>query len=35
MPDVSHILLLADFDRTLTGPDSRVPARNAAATHVY
>ena len=31
MPDFSHILLLADFDRTLTGPDSRVPARNAAA----
>ena len=31
MPDFSRILLLADFDRTLTGPDSTVPARNAAA----
>ena len=31
MPDFSDILLTVDYDRTLTGPDSVVPARNIEA----
>jgi HAD superfamily hydrolase (TIGR01484 family) len=35
MPDFSHILLLADFDRTLTDPESRIPARNVEAIRAF
>ena len=31
MPDFSDILLTVDYDRTLTAPDSTVPARNLEA----
>ncbi len=31
MNDFSRILMVSDFDRTLTGPDSRVPAANIEA----
>ena len=31
----SDILLTVDFDRTLTGPDSKIPARNLEAIHYF
>ena len=31
----SDILLAVDFDRTLTGPDSRIPARNVEAINYF
>ena len=31
----SDILLTVDFDRTLTGPDSKIPARNLEAVHYF
>ena len=35
MPDFSDILLTVDYDRTLTGPDSIVPARNIEAIRYF
>ena len=35
MPDFSDILLTVDYDRTLTGPDSVVPARNIEAIRYF
>ena len=35
MPDFSKYLLLADFDRTLTDPESRIPARNIEAIRAF
>ena len=35
MPDFSKFLLLADFDRTLTDPESRIPARNVEAIRAF
>ena len=29
----SDVLLTVDYDRTLTGPDSKVPQRNMEAIH--
>ena len=34
MPDFSNILLTVDYDRTLTGPDSVIPARNLEAIQI-
>ena len=31
MPDFSKVLLTVDYDRTLTGPDAKVPQRNIDA----
>ena len=31
----SDILLAVDFDRTLTGPDSRIPERNLEAIRYF
>ena len=31
----SDILLTVDFDRTLTAPDSTIPARNLEAIHYF
>ena len=31
----SDILLTVDFDRTLTGPDSTIPARNLEAIRYF
>lgn len=35
MPDFSKILLTVDFDRTLTGPDSKIPERNIEAIQYF
>lgn len=35
MPDFSKILLTVDFDRTLTGPDSKIPERNIEAIRYF
>ena len=35
MPDFSKVLLTVDFDRTLTGPDSRIPERNIEAIRYF
>lgn len=35
MTDFSHVLLLADFDRTLTDTNSRIPARNIEAIRAF
>ncbi len=35
MKDFSHILLVSDFDRTLTAPDSSIPAANLAAIRSF
>jgi hypothetical protein len=35
MPDFSDILLTVDFDRTLTAPDSSIPARNIEAIRYF
>ena len=35
MPDFSDILLTVDYDRTLTAPDSTVPARNMEAIRYF
>ena len=35
MSDFSQILLTVDFDRTLTGPDSRIPERNIEAIRYF
>ena len=35
MPDFSDILLTVDFDRTLTAPDSTIPARNIEAIRYF
>lgn len=35
MTDFSHILLLADFDRTLTDSNSRIPVRNLEAIRSF
>lgn len=35
MSDFSNVLLLADFDRTLTDTQSRIPARNVAAIRAF
>ena len=35
MPDFSDILLTVDYDRTLTAPDSTIPARNLEAIRYF
>ena len=35
MPDFSDILLTVDYDRTLTAPDSSIPARNLTAIRYF
>lgn len=35
MADYSHVLLAVDFDRTLTAPDSTIPARNLEAIRYF
>ena len=35
MTDFSNVLLLADFDRTLTDTNSRIPARNLDAIRAF
>ena len=35
MPDFSDILLTVDYDRTLTAPDSSIPARNLEAIRYF
>ena len=35
MPDFSKVLLTVDFDRTLTGPDSKIPERNIEAIRYF
>lgn len=35
MPDFSDILLTVDYDRTLTAPDSTIPARNLEAIEYF
>ena len=35
MPDFSDVLLTVDYDRTLTAPDSTVPARNIEAIRYF
>ena len=35
MPDFSDILLTVDYDRTLTDPESRIPARNIEAIRYF
>ena len=35
MPDFSKVLLTVDFDRTLTGPDSKIPERNLEAIRYF
>ena len=31
----SDILLTVDYDHTMTGPDSKIPARNMEAIHYF
>ena len=31
----SDVLLTVDFDRTLTGPDGKIPQRNMEAIHYF
>ena len=35
MADFSQVLLTVDYDRTLTGPDSKVPQRNVDAVRWF
>ena len=35
MADFSQVLLTVDYDRTLTGPDSKVPQRNVEAVRWF
>lgn len=35
MPDFSKVLLTVDFDRTLTGPNSKIPERNIEAIRYF